>query len=147
MAKLTQVQFVVEDFGDDASEVTRLIGFEPTGVAVCGFSSLPQRRSWWFELSELVPDGIAEQVAALLSLLELHAESVRKVAGRFRTRISITVDDRDWIWPDDPTGPRIGNFELPPNLTAAAAKLGIGFAVQFTCGLEREAARCPAQTV
>jgi hypothetical protein len=138
MSKPTRVQFVVDEFGDDASVVTELIGFEPTSIAVCGFSSLPSQTSWLVGLAKPVPEKLEDHIAGLLRTLEPHSEGIRQVASRFRARILIYVDDRDWIWPYEPDGPRFGHFEISPNLIAAASRLGIGFIVHFTCGLKVE---------
>lgn len=138
MSKPIRVQFVVDEFGDDASVVTKLIGFEPTSMAVSGFSSLPKQTSWLVGLAEPMPEKLEDQIAGLIHTLEPHSEGILRVASRFRARISIYVDDRDWIWPYEPDGPRFGHFEISPNLTAAASRLGIGFTVHFTSGLERE---------
>ena len=138
MSKASRVQFTVEDFGDDASQVTTLIGFEPTTVTICGFSSLPKRTTWLLEVPEPIPSEIAEHVAALVRLLEQHSEGVRKVARLFQTRISIAIDDRDWICPEDTNGPRFANFDLPAHLIAAVAMLEVGLNTQVWCGLAEE---------
>ena len=140
MRTATRVQFVVDEFGDDPSVVTKLIGFPPTSTAVFGWSSLPTHTSWLVELPEPVPEKLEDQIAGLLSTLESHADGVRRAAARFRARISVIVDDRDWIWPYEPDGPRSGEFELSPALTAAASRLDLGFKVHFWCGLKDEQA-------
>jgi hypothetical protein len=147
MGKISRVQFVIEEFGEDASEVTRIVGFEPTGVSGSGFTSLSHHLSWWFELPEPVPDEITDHATKLIQFLQSHGEGVRLAANRFRARIAIAIDDRDWVWPYDPTGPRIGQLDLQPNLTAAVAALGLGFAIHVYCGLEIEPERRPAQRV
>jgi len=147
MGKISRVQFVIEEFGEDASEVTRIVGFEPTGVSGSGFTSLSHHLSWWFELPGPVPDEIADHVAKLVQFLQSHVDGVQSAANRFRARIAIAVDDRDWIWPYDRSGPRIGHFDLQPTLTAAVAALGLGFAIHLSCGLETETKPRPAQEV
>jgi hypothetical protein len=88
MPKTTRVQFVVDEFGDDTSVVTKLIGFEPTSTAICGFSSLPNHTSWIAELREPVPEKLEDHITSLLHTLEAHAEGVRRAAAQFRARIS-----------------------------------------------------------
>ena len=141
MDKATRVQFVVDDFGDDASEITNLIGFAPSSVTVAGFSSFPKRVAWLLELPDPVPDDITEHVAAFVQFLDAHAEHVRNVAIRFRARISIVVDDRDWISAHDPDGPRFATIDLPPELAASVARLKVGFIFHVWSGLESEASR------
>lgn len=136
MKKFSAVHFVVERFGDDVSVVTQLIGFPPTSVACCGFSSSYKDTSWLLELPEPVPEGIGDQLSALIRLLEPHSEGVRRTAVRFPSYVAITFDDRDWIWPHDPSGYRSGQLEIGPELVAAVARIGIGFRVHFFCGLD-----------
>lgn len=132
MSKLTRVQFVVDEFGDDPAAVTSLIGFQPKGTAVCDWSSLPMQTSWFAELPEPVPDKLEDRIAALVRLLEGHAEGVRNVAARFHARIEIRVDARDW--PHEPNGPRFGYFDVSPEVTTAASRLGLGIAIHFASG-------------
>ena len=137
MNKLTRVQFVVDEFGDDPVAVTSLIGFEPRGAAACGGSSLPTQTSWFAELPEPVPDKLEDRIAALVRMLERHVEGVRNVAARFHARIEIRVDARDW--PHGPNGPRFGSFDVSPEVTAAASRLGLGIAIHFASGVKGQA--------
>src|SRR5262245_55277527 len=104
MSKRSKVRFSVEEFGDDPTVVTGLVGFQPTGTATCGWSSLPQQTSWYVELPEPVPEKLEDHIAALLGMLEPHADGVRSAAARFKACIEISVDDRDFIWPYEPGG-------------------------------------------
>ena len=94
MSKLSTVRFTVDEFGDNPALVSQLIGFEPTGTATCGWSSLPQQTSWFAELPKPAPEKPEDHITALVRMLELHAEAVRSVAARFQARIEISVDDR-----------------------------------------------------
>jgi hypothetical protein len=70
-------------------------------------------------------------------MLQLHAEGVRSVAARFEARIEISVDDRDYIWPYEPGGRcRPVQFDIPPEATTAASRLGLGISIHLTSGLE-----------
>ncbi len=134
MSKLTTVQLVVDEFGDDPAAVTSVIGFEPAGNAVYGWNSVPPQKSWIAELPEPAPDKLEDRIAALVRMLERHAEGVRDVAARFHARIEIRVDARNWSGTHEPNGPRFGYFEVSPEVTAAASKLGLGIAIHFTSG-------------
>jgi uncharacterized protein DUF4279 len=136
MSKFTRVQFVVDEFGDDPAVVTGLIGFEPASTAVGRWTSLPKQTSWFAELPEPVPDKLEDHIAALVRMLELHADGVRSVAARFHSRIEIRMDDRDWTWPHEPNGPRFGYFEVSPEVTAAASRLGLGISIHFASGVK-----------
>ncbi len=140
MGKLTSVQFTVEDFGDDPIVVTELIGFEPTATAVCGWSSLPAQRTWLAELAAPVRDPLHQRIAALVRMLESHADGVRKVAAKYRARISICVDDREWISPYDPGGYRSGEIEISPEMAGSLSRLGLGITIRVFAGLDRSKA-------
>ena len=137
MSNLTTVRLIVNEFGDDPAVVTSLIGFAPTGTAALGWSSLPQQTSWFAEMPEPVPDKLEDRVAALVGALEQHADGVRRVAGMFHARIEISLDDRAWIGPHDPGSFRSGHFEISPEVTAAASRLGLGIAIHLTSGWGR----------
>jgi len=138
MPRFSSVRFTVDEFGDDPVVITRLIGFEPTSIATCGWTSLPQQTSWQAGLPKATSDKLEDQIAALLRLLESHSQGVRAVAAKFRARIAISVDDRDWISPHDSDGYRSGGFEIPPEVSAAASRLGLGIEIHFFTGLERK---------
>jgi hypothetical protein len=138
MSKPSRVLFAVDEFGSDPNVVTDLIGLAPTGTAAFGWSSLPTETTWFVKLPEPVPEELDEHIATLLRMLESHGEGVRRVSSRFHARIEIHLDDRDWISPRDPEGSRSGSFELRPELTAAASRLGLGISIHLTTGLGRE---------
>jgi hypothetical protein len=136
MKKSARVQFLVDGFGEDASEVTRIMGIEPTDVPVCGFGSLPQQVSWVLELQEPIPEEISDHVTALVKWLRPREQALKSLSGRYKTRIAIVVDDRDYIYPEEPDGPRFATLAIPQEILASIASSGVGLSVHFWAGLE-----------
>ena len=69
--------------------------------------------------------------------MELHSEGVRSVAARFEARIEISVDDRNYIRPYEPGGRyQPVQFDIPPEATATASRLGLGISIHLASGLE-----------
>jgi hypothetical protein len=123
----SKVQLVISGFGDDASMVSRLLGFEPTTVGVPGWNSREpstHRASWIYEISMTGTESVEGQALALLRFLECHAEKIRKTATLFPARVLIGVDDQN--------SPGTGQLALVPLVVAEISKLGLGIQVQFS---------------
>jgi len=126
---------LLEDDPSEASEVTQLIGFEPTAIVSCGFSSLPKRGSWVCEFHNPEAPRLEDDVIALVHFLEGRTEAIRRVAVRYPTVIVVHINDQDWIWPYEPNGPRSGGFELSSEFIHFASGAGLSVKVHFFCGL------------
>jgi hypothetical protein len=126
------VYFAVFEFGQDASVVTALAGFEPTESWVVG---QPMRRRpdvthkhsrWTFKSPLPLSTPVAEHLDALLSALEPHAPGVRAVRSRFPAHITCAVYFRT----------HTPGFQLSETLTArvAALALALDFDLYFLGG-------------
>src|SRR5437870_4629253 len=74
----SKVQLVIDDFGNDASAVTRLIGLEPSAVGVAEATppgSLNPGASWIFDIAMPQTESLEGQALALLRFLEAHADA------------------------------------------------------------------------
>jgi len=123
----SKVQLVVDDFGSDASDVTRLIGLEPSAVGTGDGSALGtagQTTSWIFEIAMPETESLEGQALALLRFLESHAEAIRQAAARYPASIAIGINGE----------PSEGSEEmsLVPMIVAETSKLGLGIRVHFS---------------
>src|SRR5689334_19760808 len=82
------VFFAVFEFGQDASVVTQLAGFEPTGKRP---DVTHRHRRWTFKSSLPLNAPIEEHLAALVSDLERHASGIHAVAARFSAEIRVAT--------------------------------------------------------
>ncbi len=115
------VFFAVFEFGQDASTVTQLAGFEPTESWVVGQPmrkrpDVTHRHSRWTFKSPLpLAAPVEEHLDALLSALETHAIGIRAVTARFPAEIGCAVYFRTFT----------PGFHLPQRLLARVAALGL----------------------
>ena len=113
--------FAVFEFGQDASVVTQLAGFEPTEAWVVGQPmrkrpDVTHRHSRWTFKSPLpLSAPVEEHLNALLSALETHATGIRAVLSRFPAEIGCAVYFRTFT----------PGFHLPRQLLARVAALGL----------------------
>ena len=122
-----KVQLVVEDFGGDASDVSRLIGLEPTAVGVAGpalAETADERASWIFEIAMPQTESVEGQALALLRFLETHAEQIRLATARYPASIAIAVNGPGEPAPDE--------ISLLPLVAADISKLGLGIRIHYT---------------
>jgi hypothetical protein len=127
MSTSAKVQLVVDNFGGDASAVTRLIGLEPTAVGVADRTvpnQSPEGASWIFEIVMPETESVEGQALALLRFLETHAEQIRQAAARYPASIAIGIHRRDQAGNDD-----IG---LVPLVAADISKLGLGMHIHYS---------------
>jgi len=127
MSTSAKVQLVVDNFGGDASAVTRLIGLEPTAVGVSE-GSAPNRSgqgaSWIFEISMPETESVEGQALALLRFLETHAEQIRQAAAHYPASIAIGIHRRDPADSDD--------LSLVPLIVGDVSKLGLGMHIHYS---------------
>jgi hypothetical protein len=115
------IYFAVFEFGQDASVVTRLAGFEPTESWIVGQPmrkrpDVAHRHSrWTFKSSLPLGAPVEEHLVALLSALEPHAAGIRAVKARFPVEICCAVYFRTFT----------PGFHLPQQLLARVAALGL----------------------
>src|ERR1051326_2623924 len=97
MVSSSQIQFVVEEFGGDASALTRLVGLEPSAIGVPhvteGTEHSKAGTSWIFDVTMPQTESIEGQALALLRFLESHAEAIRQAAIRYPASIAIAIYD------------------------------------------------------
>ena len=123
----SKVQLVVDDFGSDAAEVTRLLGLEPTAVGTGDTSALGnagQGTSWIFEIAMPETESVEGQALALLRFLESHAEAIRQAAARYPASIAIGINGEASASSEE--------ISLVPMIVADISKLGLGIRVHFT---------------
>ena len=129
MSTSSNIQLVIEDFGNDASAVTRMVGLEPTGVGMAetamDFGPL-QKASWFFEISMPETESIEGQALALLRFLESHAEALRQAATRYPASIAIAFTA--------PGHSPSNDLSLVPLVAADISKLGLGIRIYFSSG-------------
>ena len=115
------VFFAVFEFGQDASVVTQLAGFEPTEAWVVGQPTrkrpdVTHRHSRWTFKSPLpLSAPVEEHLTALVSALEMHASGIRAVTARFPAEIGVATYFRTFT----------PGFHLPQQLLARVAALGL----------------------
>jgi hypothetical protein len=115
------VFFAVFEFGQDASVVTKLAGFEPTESWVVGQPmrkrpDVAHRHSRWTFKSPLpLIAPVEEHLDALVSALETHATGIRAVLSRFPAEIGCAVYFRTFT----------PGIHLPQQLLARVAALGL----------------------
>ena len=117
---------MVDDFGTDASDVTRLIGLEPTAVGTGEggvLGNTGQNTSWIFEITMPETESVEGQALALLRFLESHAEAIRQAAARYPASIAIGING------EASTGSE--EISLVPLIVAEISKLGLGIRVHF----------------
>ncbi len=122
----SKVQLVVDDFGSDASSVTRLIGLEPTAVGTSdggAFGKAGQSTSWIFEIAMPETESVEGQALALLRFLESHAEAIRQAAERYPASIAIGINGEASAGSEE--------ISLVPMIVAEISKLGLGIRVHF----------------
>src|SRR5262249_998081 len=120
-----KVQLVVEDFGGDAADVSRLIGLDPTAVGVAGAALLEtagEGASWIFEIALPQTEAVEGQALALLRFLEAHAAQIRLATARYPASIAIAVGDSE---------PAPDELSLLPLVVADIAKLGLGIRIHY----------------
>ena len=117
----------MDDFGSDASDVTRLIGLEPTAIATGEGSALGnagQSTSWIFEIAMPETESVEGQALALLRFLESHAEAIRQAAARYPSSIAIGINGAASDGSEE--------ISLVPMIVAEISKLGLGVRVHFS---------------
>jgi len=116
----------VDDFGSDASAVTRLIGLEPTAVGTGEggvLGNTGQNTSWIFEITMPETESVEGQALALLRFLESHAEAIRQAAARYPASIAIGINGEASAGSEE--------ISLVPLIVAEISKLGLGIRVHF----------------
>ena len=115
------VFFAVFEFGQDASVVTQLAGFEPTEAWVVGQPmrkrpDITHRHSRWTFKSPLpLSAPVEDHLVALVSALEAHVSGIRAVTARFPAEIGCAVYFRTFT----------PGYHLPQPLLARVAALGL----------------------
>ena|SRR5437773_12344366 len=122
----SKVQLVIDDFGNDASAVTRLIGLEPSavGVAETTPAALNPGASWIFDIAMPQTESLEGQALALLRFLEAHAEAIRQAAARYPASIAIGIQDGGQV--------EQAEIDLVPLIIADVSKLGLGLHIHFS---------------
>jgi len=123
----SKVQLVIDDFGNDASAVTRLIGLEPSAVGVAEATppgSLNPGASWIFDIAMPQTESLEGQALALLRFLEAHAEAIRQAAARYPASIAIGIQDGGQV--------EQAEIDLVPLIIADVSKLGLGLHIHFS---------------
>ena len=89
------IKFVVRDFGQDTTVVTKLIGLEPT--LSYSFGPVPGSlgedllNKWEFQIPLPPIEDMEDQIIELLSVLESQAGGVKKVAGKYKAYIQCEI--------------------------------------------------------
>ena len=123
----SKVQLVIDDFGNDASAVTRLIGLEPSAVGVAEATppgSLNPGASWIFDIAMPQTESLEGQALALLRFLEAHAEAIRQAAACYPASIAIGIQDGGQV--------EQAEIDLVPLIIADVSKLGLGLHIHFS---------------
>jgi hypothetical protein len=127
MPTSSTIQLVVEDFGGDASAVTRMMGLEPSAVALpdaAAGAGAGGKASWIFEIAMPETESVEGQALALLRFLESHHEPIQQAVALYPASIAIAVGER---------GPKASaQMSLIPLIAAEVSRLGLGIRIHFS---------------
>jgi hypothetical protein len=93
----SHVGFGVYEFGNDPSIVTGLVGFAPTKSWLTGepwpnYPKATRRNAGWEFQSPLPLEAhVEEHIEALLRILEVHAQGVRKAIEQYEAEIQCAI--------------------------------------------------------
>jgi len=126
MPTSSKIQLVVDDFGGDASAVTKLIGLEPTALGLPDGSIVDNSTSaasWMFDISMPETESVEGQALALLRFLESHAGQIQQASARYPASVAIAITR--------PAQRELEELSLVPLIVSEISKLGLGIRIYF----------------